>query len=163
MVAQLGGTDMSIVAGSALSLGLAFQLIHLPPETAVKSLSCALTVQPAKAIVAAEEDAYAGWRIGWHEGKHSEQLVDIQLIEELVLRERGMKREGGDAEAGALARTVVSLPISASGAGSASCIIDVSNVPSGVYQISTSCVCSDRNRRQWSLLSPRSCLTLRIL
>eukprot|EP00246_Nothoceros_aenigmaticus_P005396 TRINITY_DN17433_c0_g1_i1.p1 TRINITY_DN17433_c0_g1~~TRINITY_DN17433_c0_g1_i1.p1 ORF type:complete len:177 (-),score=14.64 TRINITY_DN17433_c0_g1_i1:612-1079(-) len=155
---------MSINAGSAFSLGLAFQLVHLPPKASVKSIHCALTVHPAKITVPTEEDSYAGWRIGWHEGKLADQLFDVSLIEELVLRERSCTKGCPDnMETELLARSVLSLTVDDSGRGFASCVLDVHKLPTGVYHISMHCVCSDRRGAQWSLLSPRGCPTFKII
>lgn len=183
-VAQIGGeehTELSIKQGSSLVLSICAQLSSVPAESAsrISSLFCVLLYQGVESTSIVEEDLYAEWKLGWHDGQIPS---DFSVIEKLVQRAKCEDVE----EAVELEHDLVSLPIvkedthsfksvkgsagrsiavftmDRNGKGFSSCNLDVSAFPCGQYQLSFDCVGMDTKNRPWVPLPSRIRETLKI-
>lgn len=190
-VARIGGeehSELSVKQGSFLALSICAQLKSQPvgSSSRISSLFCVLSFQGVESTSLVEEDLYADWRLGWHDGQTSNQsLTHFSLIEKLVQRAKCEDLE----DAVELERDLVSLPtvkedthssksikgrtgafgrsfavftMDRKGKGFSSCNLDVSAFPSGQYQLSFDCVGMDTKSRPWVLLPSRIRETLKI-
>jgi hypothetical protein len=186
-VAQTGGEELSELSakqGSSLILSICAQLTNEPVgnSSMISSLFCVLTFQGVESTSLVEEDLYADWKLGWHEGQASNQsLVDFSLVEKLVQRAKCEDAEdaaeleqdlvslptakedmylsksvkGSSKRAGASGRSFAVFSMDKKGKGFSSCHLDVSAFPSGQYQLSFDCVGMDTKNKPWILLPSR--------
>ncbi|KAG0565001.1 hypothetical protein KC19_8G155500 [Ceratodon purpureus] len=186
-VAQTGREELSelcVKQGSSLVLSICAQLTNEPVRNSSKisSLFCVLTFQGVESTSLVEEDLYADWKLGWHEGQASNQsLVDFSLVEKLVQRAKcvdakdaveleeglvslstakddtcsSMSGKGSAKRAGASGRSFAIFTMDKKGKGFSSCNLDVSAFPSGQYQLSFDCVGMDAKNKPWVLLPSR--------
>lgn len=190
-VAQIGGeenSELSVKQGSSLVLSICAQLNsqQVGSSSRISSLFCVLTFQGVESTFLVEEDLYADWKLGWHDGQTANQsLTDFSLISMLVQRAKCENVE----DAVELEQDLVSLPtakedthsfksvkrrtgtsgrsfavftVDRKGKGFSSCNLDVSAFPSGQYQLSFDCVGMDTKNRPWVLLPSRIRETLKI-
>lgn len=130
-----------------------------------------------------------GWKVGWHEGQASNQnscTLNFPLLEKLVQRarcknaqeavelehdlvnsrpprqEQYREIEGFCKGGGVSGRSFVSIDVDMKGQGFESCLLDVTTLPCGQYQLSFHCVGLDTRNRPWVLLASniRSCLKI---
>lgn len=193
-VAQTGGeevTELSVKQGSSLLLSICAQLTNVPVgiSSRISSLFCVLSFHGVESASLVEEDLYADWKLGWHEGQASNQsLIDFSLVEKLVqratcddvqdaikleqellflptLKEDTFSRKGvkGSAKkAGAFGRSFTRFIMDQKGKGFSSCNLDVASFPVGQYQLSFESVGVDTNNRPWVLIPSRIRETLKI-
>lgn len=195
-VAQTGGeepNELSVNQGSALPLSLCAQVTNLPQGSSLKlkTLSCLLSFEAVENTSLLEEDLYAGWKLGWHEGQasYSSVLNSFSLLGKLVLRAKlegspdsvkleqdlvSMQKdingevsfqdgEGqGLSTGGAFGRSFVSVAMDGKGYGFASCVLDVTFLQCGIYQLSLHSVGTDTGNRPWVLLTSSVRHTFRI-
>lgn len=185
-VAQTGGeelSELSVKQGSSLILSICAQLTNEPlgNSSRISSVFCVLTFQGVESTSRVEEDLYADWKLGWHEGQASNQsLVEFSLVEKLVQRamcedvEDAIELEqdlvslptakedmysksvkGSSKRAGAYGRSFATFIMDKKGKGFSSCNLDGSAFPSGQYQLSFDCVGMDTKNKPWVLLPSR--------
>ena len=165
-------------------MSICAQLTNEPVGNSSKitSLFCVITFQGVESTSLIEEDLYADWKLGWHEGQASNQsLVDFSLVEKLVQRAKCENVEdaveleqdlvslstikehtylsksvkGSSKRASASGRSVATFTMDKKGKGFSSCVLDVSAFPSGQYQLSFDCVGMDTTNKPWVLLPSR--------
>jgi len=189
-VAQIGGeehSELSVKQGSSLVLSICAQLNSQPvgSSSRISSLFCVLTFQGIESTSLVEEDLYADWKLGWHDGQTVNQsLTDFSLIEKLVQRaqcedvedaveleqdlvslptaKEGTHSKSVKGRNGASGRSFAVFSMDRKGKGFSSCNLDVSASPSGQYQLSFDCVAMDTKSRPWVLLPSRIRETLKI-
>ena len=183
--------ELSVTQGSALLLSLHAQITNSNLETLAtfKTLFCVLSCHCIENTALVEEDLYMGWKVGWHEGQASDQnfcTLNFPLLEKLVQRarcknaqeavelehdlvtsrpprqEQYREIEGFCKGGGVSGRSFVSIDVDMKGQGFESCLMDVTTLPCGQYQLSFHCVGLDTRNRPWVLLTSkiRSCLKI---